>query len=383
MPLPVYIISSPSLERWDARTPWTTGIGGSETSHIEMVGLLERQECLEVKSYVPLKSDSESRLNWFASEDANIFDDSHPGVVINYRDPKLFDNDKPANQKWWFIAQDVDYPGLWNETNLARVDRYICLCRTHAEYTKQRYPNLDGRIYISSNGVRSSYLNGNVYSSGQEINHADFDDYLFLGTGIERVPYRMLYASSPDRGLKLLLENWFRIRERFPKATLNIAYGFNNMDTIIKAFGPEDGRANLRAQLVDLFDQEGVTWLGRLNQRELYEQWFQASVWTHPTDWPETNCITCMDAMACGAIPCTNEYWAVGEYVKRGYMVDGVPQKSELIKSLWLNNLYKALSDTEFDREEMMAWARKNFDWNRFVNQWLIWLMEDGEALNG
>lgn len=377
----VYLISRTTLEPWGPEVPWTTGQGGSEQAAIEMhLRLVKRG--YKVKSFVPLPNyyicpPEFDATSWGDVRDLPTLQDLGPSIIINYRDASLFDQAKPVGQHWWFIAQDVSYNFV--QPNLEKIDRYICLCKEHTKYTAALYPFIaqknNDHIFTSSNGIRTDYLDEHypVFSTKPE--------------GVKRDPHRMLYASSPDRGLKLLLENWFRVRERFPDATLRIAYGFDNMQKIIALTNGNSWHGAYQSELEDLITQDGITWLGRLPVDKLYQEWSEASVWPYPNDFCETSCITSMDAQALGAIPVTNNLWAVGENVQHGYMVDGVPQKSELLKGLWLSNLYKALDnkgdvdwgppDTASPREEMMSWARKRFDWSRIVDQWARWIEAD------
>lgn len=367
MSTPVFFISTKTLEDWDWRTPWERGIGGSEQSHIEMAQRL-KEHGYDVFSYTPCVNDNlvytwgggeQTRsLKWYKDTTWPEHNDCK-GIVINYRNPDLFKRAKPSYQKWWFIAQDVDYP--WDPEALSKVDRYVCLCDEHVKFTARKYPELKGKLYKSSNGVRTSYLN------------------IRDSVPIERVPYRMFYASSPDRGLKILLERWNRITERFPNATLHVAYGFENMDILAKAFN--DWHGSFKTEVEELCKQDGVSFLGRLPLPKLYEEWYSASVWPYPSSWPETSCITCMDAQACGAIPVTTNYWGQGENTLFGYKQDGLPDKSDLANMLWLNNLYKALDDPFPERVSMIRKARHVFDWERMVYQWGTWIEEDSWAL--
>lgn len=357
MTLPIHIISTPTLEDWTHETPWTTGIGGSEQAHIELVERLIRD--YEVWSWYP--GGTNSPLFHRSSKDVDL-GAIGPAIIINFRNPKLFEVEKPPGQVWWFVAQDVGY--AWTPEALARVDRFICLCGHHVAYTLKVHPELKGRIYQSTNGVRSEYIR-------------DFEDM-----GIHesmRKSHRMLYASSPDRGLLLILENWWRIRERVLDAELHIAYGFENMKTVAAFNGPSDVRHVLRAELERLMKQPGVTFLGRLPLKALYLEWFETGVWFYPHDFRETSCITALDAQACGAWPVTNRLWAVGENVQFGWLCDGIPQTSDLNRSLILSQLFEALEapDDSAARREMMEWARESYDWDRVVRQYEAWITED------
>jgi glycosyltransferase involved in cell wall biosynthesis len=184
----------------------------------------------------------------------------------------------------------------------------------------------------------------------------------------------------------LVLKNWFRIREAVPDAELYIAYGMNNMEKVAQLCGPGDWRHQYQRELEELFNQPGVHWLGRLNQMEIYRQWFRASIWPYPNDFAETNCITCQEAQACGAFPVTNDLWALKDYVQFGTRLSGVPQKSTLSAALWTAECIRALQEElvektkcSGERAHMMAWARQNFDWENTVTQWKQWVEEDSK----
>lgn len=367
--LPIYFISQHTLERWDYDTPFSTGIGGSETAHIECAIRLAKRGH-NVISHCPVPSYKAGRIHegvkWLDVEKEPF--PTEPAIILNYRCPKIFDREKPAGQKWWFIAQDVDYENQWTKRAINGTDRFLALCDTHSNFTLDKYPGFrEGKVFVSSNGIRT--------------------DYIEKLAPIERQPHRMFWASSPDRGLLTLLENWFRVRERFPDAELRIAYGFNNMDTIINWQGAQSPLIPLREQLKSWANQPGLTWLGRLTQDQVFREWQQASVFPYMSDWPETSCISIMEAMACGAIPVTTNFWAQGEHASKAplaYLVDGLPQKSDLAKMLYLSNLYDAL-DTPYSntaRGELQDWARKNYDWERIITQWEGWIGEDNGKPN-
>ena len=129
--------------------------------------------------------------------------------------------------------------------------------------------------------------------------------------------------------------------------------------------------------------QPGIHFTGRLNQHQIVDQWLQTNIWAHPTDFPETSCITCMEAQALGAWPVTNNLWALDDNVKYGWLLNGTPQKSEMIAAKWFNNLDKAFGfEDEKLREEMMEWALDSFDWNNAVSQWSKWIEKDMEDIN-
>lgn len=355
MSLPVFFISTLALENWDHTAPWIRGIGGSETSHIEMAKRLKKRD-YNVRSYTPCDNSSKDAYE-VPYRHFDSVTTTKRGVYIWYRDPGRLDAIKSKGSTWWFVAQDVDYEGQWTPERMDKVDRYICLCQDHAAFTRRKYPEFKDKIHISSNGIRTSYIRNKRGN---------------------RNPNRLFFPSSPDRGIKFLLENWFRVREINKKAEINIAYGFNNMESLVRIIGPSDWRAGYQKELEALVKQPGVTFLGRLNQAQVYHQWAETNIWAHPTDFPETSCITCMEAQALGAWPVTNDLWALKDNVQFGWRVSGIPQKSALVRSNWLHALEQAFHcRDEKGRKEMQEWALRNFDWEKVVDQWEGWLKED------
>ena len=346
--------SSIHLEKWNHLTPLTKGIGGSETSHIELAKRLLLNHN-QVHSFIPL----EPQL--FLFEDNWVFDykdfDSHKytdNLVIVYRDPTFFDKELNPQNKYYFMAQDVDYD--WTEERLSKIDKYICLCPVHAQYTKSKYPSLESKIILSSNGISSD----RIIEIKEKIQHI-------------RNPNKIVYTSSPDRGLLLILENWFRILEINPNAEFHFYYGFKNAEEIIKVNNNSE-LIYLQQQIAKLEKQKNVFNHGRLNQPDLIKELLTANVWFYPTDWPETSCISCMEAQACGAIPVTNKHWALKQNILGGFMFDGIPQQNARIKCEMFQQageltLPHNFQSTSILREEMEKEALEVFNWDVFVEQ--------------
>lgn len=362
-------VSAPTFEHWNWHNPDDPGIGGSETSHVEMSRRIARRGH-HVVSYAPVAiedKDPESGVNWLWAEDWTREQDVN--VYVIYRAPELADS-LPEGANAWLICQDVDYPfglkngGLTKERAL-KFSRIVALCEEHGRYLRAAHPEIADRVYVSSNGIKAELIRELAYS------------------GIERNPRRLMYASSPDRGLMHLLEIFRRAKENVPDLELHVFYGFDNMDKVINSSNPNSGRAKwIKETLLKAMDQPGVYHHGRLGQRALLREWLKSGLWCHPSDFPETSCITCMDAQACGVIPITGPLWAVKENVEHGTFVSGDPGNN-LVRAhytLELIRLAKDLEEQAAIRDEMIPYALKRFDWERFADQWSSWAHADVES---
>ncbi len=118
-----------------------------------------------------------------------------------------------------------------------------------------------------------------------------FEDIAFGGGGGE--PARLVYTSTPFRGLTVLLGVFPRIRDMFPGTTLDV---FSSL-AVYQVAAKDDPFAQL-AQYVR--DMPGVALRGSLPQRELAQELARADFLAYPSVFAETGCIAAMEAIAAG-----------------------------------------------------------------------------------
>lgn len=340
------------FENWSFDSPNTTGIGGSETSQIELAWRLARRG-YDVLSYAPVPWDGVRDYRGSKWTKLENVDWKRPGIWLLYRCPTALDMfpDNHPDQRLYLMSQDVTYPD-WTKERLTKLDRFIALCQTHADDHRKRWPAFGDKIFVSANGIKRDMI--------EEIEKE----------GITRNPRKLVYASSPDRGLVTLLRIFKRAKEWVKNLELHVFYGFDNIDKLIAANQGGD-LPQLRAEVMKLCETPGVHWRGRINQPDLMREWFSAGLWVHPSIFTETGCITSMEAQACGAIPITTPIWAVGENVRDGMFIQGDPFRDPLVQARYTSAIYRIISDQPMQdqmRTEMMAGARFRHDWERVVD---------------
>lgn len=351
-------LSTLTFEPWDWRNAEAVGIGGSETSHIEMCAALARRGH-KVVSFAPTPfemEDGPEGVPWLNLR-YTVLD--RPGIWVIYRAPHAIDWFTPtAEQELWLVCQDVDYTVAGDELNQARcakLSRLIALCETHAHYLRWRHPYAAEKVCVSSNGIRSAKIRELALAAPP------------------RNPRRLMYASSPDRGMVNLLTRIFpRAKEILPELELHVYYGFENIDKVVALLGADSRVGKNTAELRAMLEQPGVIWHGRTGQLKLYEEWLKAGIWCHPSNFTETSCITCMEAQALGAIPITTPTWAIGENVGHGVFIDG-DATAPLVHGRYTLELMRMALDPEGQeaiRRDMMPWALDRFDWEHFAAQW-------------
>lgn len=345
------------FEKWSWRNSVEYGIGGSETSHVEMAWRLARRGH-EVISYAPVPFDGWQEwrgTKWTHYENADF---KQPGIWVIYRNPAVLDkfpNPHPG-QTLWIMSQDTDYGPAYIPEREAKIDCVLALCHTHAMHLLRGHPGLEGKVWITSNGVKMDMVR-ELEANGAPV----------------RNPKKLIYASSPDRGLKQLLQIFKRAREFVPDLELHAFYGFDNIDKLISYDAKFAGFKKLKYEIDELLKQPRVYFRGRVSQKELYQEWLTAGLWVYPTNFTETSCITCMEAQALGAIPITNPLWALAENVRHGVFIEGDAWNDPLVQSKYAAEIVRLATQPELQeqiRKEMMRDIRYRFNWERYVDQW-------------
>ena len=356
-----FLHSARHLERWDWRNSVEQGIGGSETSHVEMAWRLARRG-YEVTTYAPIPEDCSGEWRGTTWRPVSATDYSQPGIWIIYRSPAEadhFDHTR-KDQYLMLLMQDWDYPE-WTPERLEHFDQIICMCDWHARYTARLYPSIKDKIILTANGVKGELIHQNEADQAPTRN-----------------PKRLIWTSSPDRGLEYLIQAFTRAREYVSDLELHAFYGFDNIDKLLALNPAHPYWSKSKARIMRLLTiTPGVTWHGRTTQPELYRWWLSSGLWVYQTNFLETSCISCMEAQAMGAIPIFNPVGALAENVTWGVPIAGDAYGDPLIQARYAAEIVRMATSPDLQetiRQPMMAESRQRCDWERRVDQWASWL---------
>ncbi len=173
-------------------------------------------------------------------------------------------------------------------------------------------------------------------------------------------PYSCIYGSNYSRGLEVLLDIWPKIKLQFPKATLDIYYGWQHWGLL----SPEK-EAKLRKQVASYASLD-VSEHGLVSHEELNRAYERSSFWTYPCFCPEVFCITAIRAQLAGAIPVIVEGSALPETVRHGYKCSTTTE--------YFDTLSKALAHADQisleDRKAMGNFILKEYTWKVIAEKW-------------
>lgn len=181
--------------------------------------------------------------------------------------------------------------------------------------------------------------------------------------------HRLFYGSSYDRGLHYLLDMWPKIKKIYPEAELHVCYGWDFYD---KAYADNMERMAWKARMNHDMQREGITHHGRLGKEELKEVRSQCGIWSYPTDFGETCCITALDCQREGVVPVVMAKAGLKETVQSGIKVAGEIEDEETQQS-YLDQLLGLMdSDGQWESESKKGQEfAQQFGWNTIAFQWL------------
>lgn len=345
----IAILCGPGFEPWTPNSI-KTGLGGSEEA---VVYLSQELKSLGWKVTVyanPLQGAGDyDGVQYKMWHEINVNDSFN--TLILWRGVGFVDiNPKSKFTMLWM--HDIPNNPEFTKSRLDQINKVAVLSEYHKE---QLMFNNDGKfepmpakkVFLSGNGIKKLEVDPKIVRNNK----------------------RMIYSSSPDRGLIYLLKMWPEIIKAVPEALLDVYYGFDVFDAIHKG---NPGRMKWKRMIIDMMKQPGITYHGRVGHDELETAMMSAGIWAYPTDFTEISCITGMKAQALGAIPVVTNYAALKETVKNGIKVD-MDITTEEGQKEYLEQIVKMLNndkEQELIREPMIKWAQEHFTWDKIAFEW-------------
>jgi glycosyltransferase involved in cell wall biosynthesis len=299
-------------------------------------------------------------IKLFNMEDLpSIVDDSFD-VVLSINDPNIFFNitSKPLRMCWEFL-NDFPFaqPGFDNN-----IDVWLSVCQQHCDYLLSQMP-----------------------ADKQTIKHK----WKILPLGCDpdwyedkRVPGRIIWASSADRGLHNLLEVFPYIKKNVPEAHLRIFYHFNydhikninpNDPSVHPHLGEMVNRVQYIRNAIEKLKPLGVEYVGSASQEQIRKEFSEASVLGFPTDtvaFSEGFSLTTMQSLASYTVPViTNQDCLGSVYAGSGAIIIDSPVRKNL-KS-YADAVIKALTDKRFADatvKKCRAFAEQ-YSWSKITDQ--------------
>ncbi len=345
--------TGPGWEEWTPRTPDTIGLGGSEIAAICLMReLAKRGHRVRVIGHPPHGQEGTyDDVEYIRFErTGEIATNSKPDILIASRAPQAcLDFKARANFIWAHDIHVGDATGR-NMEGIMRADHIFALTGWHKQHLLQTYPFLaPDTVLVTRNGIDVKRFAAEPVKQGN----------------------RLIWASTPHRGIDRAIDFLGRVRMEVPDAELHVYYGFGTWETIARQRATQDLPTIERYKRM-LTTTPGVVFHDRVNQIELARAYLASKVWFYPTWFDETSCISAMEAQAAGAVPVTTGRAALNETVKHGVLLNP-PDSSPEYAGTFVKTVVELLKNEEHRRQiadQGRKWALANLGWDRVAVEW-------------
>lgn len=351
----VVIYTGPSWERWDFRNVDKGGIGGSETWTVYLAREFDRMGYrVKVFADCPEPHIYDGGVEYLHYTDYPRFVDRNwIDYFISSRTTDTLDFPVRAG-KIFVMIHDVWLLSDRVKIHLDKVYKYCALSEWHRSFISSYHNIPEDKIWVTSNGV----------------------DFSRFEQDVQRERHRMIYSSSPDRGLDTLLGMMPKIIEKVPDAELHVFYGFKNWAEAVERRGDEKQRKKME-EIRQALNQPGVIYHGRVGQKELAKEFLRSSLWAYPTSFEESFCITAVEAQRAGLPVVTSNYAGLITTVGKSGLLCGNGEKGQSYTPEYQEEFIDICVSFLTDDLIWGSWSKKSlqnserFSWSNVASGWV------------
>ena len=340
-------------EAWDGNT--TEGLAGSEIAvqqiakHMALFGYsvvvsgdVLHSGKVDGVEYCALRSIHDLHFNTFDI----IVGTSYSHFALEFKDytkaKKIFWAHNTEPHAWWKGDKlDYDMVQKIHSENHDYIDMTVTLTDWHSRKWYDYFDWSNKRQGIIANGI---------------------DKSTFIGHP-PKVLNSFIWSSATDRGLVDLLQNWPRIKNILPDATLNVYW---------PAYSNEFDATKWVNKHREALERIGVTFHGPVSQEELHKAMLKSDFWCYLSDYEETYCITALEMQYARVLPIVAKVAALKETVASGIILEhSETMWDNLIQTL--NKLSPSLKRFAKDKAHEWAakqtWSQRAYDWKTLFDK--------------
>ena len=368
-------------QKWDARNWVENGIGGSEYSMLKLAYKLQS------KGYdVTVAGDVQLGWLWgvkWVNEDAlknnrgprglneahDVRVKDHYDIVIGNNYISFIKHLEAVNisfDKAYFWMHNEDYYKWYKGEELNEYKSYF------------KHPKLKAIIGVSkfhANILKENasklfdYTPQEAHTYIRSIDNAiDLDDYTeWKNVPIEidtdnKVKGRVIWSSSPDRGLEMILRNWKDWKAKRPDLSLVVCSPPYSVGWLDKKM---------------LKGLKGVEWKANLCPLDLKREIAKAEYWIYCSDYVETYCISALEMMMGKVKIMTTGTGNIMSLIGSGDRGEICTMDPDSVINDLLNDINKPIYNTRQTNKvnKALRWA-SNENWDNRVNEWIKMINE-------
>jgi len=337
------VISCPpqAAYAWDEELYKTKGMGGSETAAIELAKHLKKLTGRKVKIFNVRDQDlvADSGVEYISNKKLNEYmTEFKPAVHIAWRH-----NIRVTNSKTFAWCHDLMMPGAEMGQNF---DGILALSPFHKNYLNALQGIPKEKIIQFRNGI---------------------DPEKFKFDKPKKDPNKIVWLSSPDRGLINAIPVLEKVRETLPNIKLHIYYGLDNL----YKYGLTDLANTLQKMIDD--NKDWIVYHGFTEQKKMTRDISDAVVWLHPANFIETFCITAIETLALSIYPVARRLGALGDTLGDAeFKGDAVLLEHDAVtpeeRQAYANEVIKVIKEKRWER---MSFDAESHSWESVAKDFI------------
>ena len=261
---------------------------------------------------------------------------------------------------------------LWDNSDICQYDpcAHSVILSTHCN----TQPHLRDHYRIDWTVMVSEWQRKTLCQQYRTLS-TESSEVIPLGVGLSRYEEtvaaeanRVIYCSSPDRGLHHLLRIWPQVREQIPDAELHIFYSFAGFERVKWQMSEY---AAIWWYVKSHLGQPGVFNHGPVGQLALAKEQMKAALMAYPSDLfidGETFCIAVLECMAAGTPTLISDATALPGVYGNAAAILSRPIEDEH----WVGAIVRLLTEEDLRKvyiERGLEFAREH-TWDKAVEAW-------------
>jgi len=342
-------VADGGFNQWSGSNILTSGVGGSETYIIEMAKWIQKSGLFQTYVFCNTPDNTTEIYEGTIYKPLIEYYEFVNTTYIQHCIVSRFSEYLPVSFKGWtenvyLVVHDLTPSGIVIPID-NKLKNIFCLTEWHVEYFTNIFPSLKH--------LTVPFYYGCSFGENTIVNQ--------IVNQMNKVPYKFIYSSFPNRGLLQLLQMWPKIYSFQPKATLHIYADVNNK----WSNDVEPDKMNAIKQLLESYSKMenglGIFYHGWVNKSELRDAWTTADIWFYPCTFMETFCLTALEAACSKTFVITNDLAALQNTVgDRGIIIKGDPTSEEW-QNVAINELFKYMTGEIYPIKNSLI--EKNYLW--------------------
>ena len=334
-------------------------LGGADSVLLKMIESLAEHH--EVEAYLPIKKEIEGEFRGASCYPfMDLFDgEKECDIIIHNRKVFPIPNTIKYKKSVFYSQDTVDTPcfkGLKGHRNaLDFYDKIWVLSKFHKENMLTEFDIPDEKFLILGNFSPDQKIGCGKLCARTSGSNKNPDGFIYCGEYFnkelrlclkcnKKKPLQFIYASTPFRGLDVLLKAWTFIIEKYPTATLHIfssmaIYGAEELDDLHFGKMFRDMKGGRFKNLI---------FHGSVPQEEMLEVMRESFMLLYPNTYPETYCNVLMEARAARTPFITTDLGCLTETGSdAGFYIPGNARSPEYLQR-FLQTLDLVIDDLKF-----------------------------------